>query len=106
LKDELTKYAVRFSNYEGNVSIGSYLSDQAEREDIEYFTFYSFVPAYDFSQTNIPIQGLRVEQDYRAWHEIMRRLNYMFDLGFDLSDLARQSDELVSSEKDATATIR
>jgi predicted ATP-grasp superfamily ATP-dependent carboligase len=97
MRDELAKYAVRFSNYEGNVSISSYLTDQAEREGVEYFTFYSFVPAYDFSQTGVPIQGLRVEQDYRAWHEIMRRLNYMFDLGFDLSDLAKQSDDLVTS---------
>jgi hypothetical protein len=27
----------------------------------------------------------------------MRRLNFMFDLGFDLSDLARQSDDVVAS---------
>jgi proteasome assembly chaperone (PAC2) family protein len=97
MKEELAKYAVRFSNYEGGVSIGSYLVDQAERENMEYFTFYGFVPAYDFSQAGIQIQGMRIEHDYRAWYEIMRRLNYMFDLGFDVSDLARQSDDLVTS---------
>ncbi len=97
MKRELEKYAVRFSNYEGGVSIGSYLVDQAERSNIEYFTFYGFVPAYDFSQASIPIQGLRIEQDYRAWYELMRRFNFMFDLGFDLSDLAHQSDELATS---------
>ncbi len=97
MKPELEKYAVRFSNYEGGVSIGSYLVDQAERSNIEYCTFYGFVPAYDFSQASIPIQGLRIEQDYRAWYELMRRFNFMFDLGFDLSDLARQSDELATS---------
>jgi proteasome assembly chaperone (PAC2) family protein len=97
MKSELEKYAVRFSNYEGGVSIGSYLVDRAEREGFEYFTFYGFVPAYDFSQSSIPIQGIRIENDFKAWYEIMRRLNFMFDLGFDLSDLARQSDDVVSS---------
>lgn len=97
MKGELEKYAVRFSNYEGGVSIGSYLVDRAEREGIEYFTLYGFVPAYDFGQTGASIQGLRIENDYKAWYEIMRRLNHMFDLGFDTSDLARQSDDLVTS---------
>jgi proteasome assembly chaperone (PAC2) family protein len=97
MKDELAKYAVRFSNYEGGVSIGTYLTDRAEREGMEYFTFYGFVPAYDFSQGGVPVQGLRIEHDYRAWYEIMRRLNFMFDLGLELSDLARQSDELTNS---------
>ena len=94
MKDELEKYAVRFSNYEGGVSIGSYLADRAEREDVEYLTFYGFVPAYDFSHSGVQVQGLRIEHDYRSWYEIMRRLNFMFELGLDLSDLARQSDEL------------
>jgi len=97
MKEELAKYAVRFSNYEGSVSIGSYLVDRAEREKVEYFSFYGFVPAYEFSQAGIPIQGLRIENDYRSWYEIMRRFNYMFDLGFDLSELARQSDDLTAS---------
>lgn len=97
MKGELEKYAVRFSNYEGGVSIGSYLADQAEHEEIEYFTFYGFVPAYDFSQPNAPVQGLRIEQDYRSWYEILRRFNFMWELGLDLSELARQSDDLVSS---------
>lgn len=97
MKSELERYAVRFSNYEGGVSIGSYLADPAEHAGMEYFTFYGFVPAYDFNQTGSPIQGVRIDDDFRAWYEIMRRYNFMFDLGFDLSDLARQSDELMAS---------
>jgi proteasome assembly chaperone (PAC2) family protein len=97
MKSELEKYALRFSNYEGGVSIGTYLADRAEREGVEYFTLYGFVPAYDFSQTGGSVQGLRIESDFRSWYEIMRRLNFMFDLGLDLSDLARQSDELSTS---------
>jgi len=97
MKAELEKYAVRFSDYAGGVSMGSYLADQAEHAGVEYFTFYGFVPAYDFSNAGAPIQGVRIDNDYRAWYEIMRRFNYMFDLAFDLSDLARQSDELMTS---------
>ena len=97
MRDELTEYAVRFSNYEGGASLGSFLVDRAEQVDMEYFTFYAFVPAYDFSHLSQQLQGLRIESDYRAWCELMRRLNHMFHLGFDLSDLEQQSDLLTVS---------
>jgi hypothetical protein len=42
-------------------------------------------------------QSLRIDTDHRAWWELMRRLNYMFDLDLSLSDLRSQSDELTSS---------
>lgn len=98
MKDELTKYAVKFSNYEGGTTIGTYLIDKAEQREIEFFVFYAFVPAYDFSQhpTNLQ-QGIRIETDFKAWYDLMRRFNHMFDLGIDLSDLEKQSNELVSS---------
>ena len=97
MKDELTEYAVRFSNYEGGVSLGSYLTDRAEQVGMEYFTFYAFVPAYDFTHLSQQMQGMRIENDYRAWHEIMLRVNHMFHLGIDLSDLERQSGLLTKS---------
>ena len=97
MRDELTEYAVRFSNYEGGASLGSFLVDRAEQVDMEYFTLYAFVPAYDFSHLSQQLQGLRIESDYRAWCELMRRLNHMFHLGFDLSDLEQQSDLLTVS---------
>jgi predicted ATP-grasp superfamily ATP-dependent carboligase len=106
MKAELEKYAVRFSNYEGGVSMGSYLVDRAEREGIEYFTFYGFVPAYDFSQSGLPVQGVRIDNDYRAWYEIMRRLNFMFELEFDLSDLSRQSDDLSNTMESKLEELR
>ena len=97
MKDELEKYAVRFSNYEGGTTIGTYITDRAEHREVELFVFYAFVPAYDFSQLSTLVQGMRVENDFRAWHELMRRFDYMFDLGIELSDLERKSNELVSS---------
>lgn len=97
MKDELRKYAVRFSNYEGGATIGSYLVDRAEQAALEMFVFNAFVPAYDFSQAGLPLQGLRIEDDYRAWYELMQRLTHMFRLDLDLSDLDRQSEALVAS---------
>jgi len=100
MQDELTKYAVQFSDYEGGVSIGTYLADEAERRGIEYLSFYAFVPAYDFSEISEQLQGIGIETDLRAWHELMRRFNRMFGLRLDLSHLERQSAELTQSMED------
>lgn len=100
LKDEMNDYAVSFSNYEGGVSIGSYLADQAEQRGIEYVVWYALVPAYDLSQLSPNLQGMVVENDFKAWYDLMRRLNHMFGLRLDLSDLARRSDELLTALAD------
>ena len=97
MKDELAEYAVRFSNYEGGTTIGTYLVDRAEQSEVEFLVFYAFVPAYDLSQLSPHLQGLRIENDFKAWYDLMRRLNHMFDLRISLSDLAKRSDELISS---------
>jgi proteasome assembly chaperone (PAC2) family protein len=97
MKDELAEYAVRFSDYEGGASIGSYLADRAEKLGIEYFVYYAVVPMYDLSQLSSLLQGVRIEHDFKAWYDLMRRFNHMFGLRLDLSDLERQSDELTAS---------
>lgn len=100
LKKELEKYAVRFSNYEGGSTIGSFLVHQAEAHHVEFIAFYSFVPAYDFAQASTMPQGLRIENDYKAWYDLMRRFNYMFGTHIDLSELEEQSLELTSAMDD------
>jgi predicted ATP-grasp superfamily ATP-dependent carboligase len=97
MKDELGKYAVRFSNYEGGSTIGTYILDKAERRKIEFLAFYSIVPAYDFSELSNSVQGMRVENDYKAWYDLVRRFNHMFGLQIDLSDLEKKSDDLLRS---------
>lgn len=97
MKEELSGYAVRFSNYEGGVSMGSYLTDRAEQVDMEYFTLYAFVPMYDFSQLVPRMQGISIDNDYKAWYDIMRRLNHMWGMDVDLAELSQQSDELLES---------
>jgi predicted ATP-grasp superfamily ATP-dependent carboligase len=105
MKDELARYAVKFSDYEGGVSIGTYLADRAEQRGIEYLSFYAFVPAYDLSQISEQLQGIGIETDLRAWHELMRRFNRMFGLRFDLSNLAQQSAELTSTMNDKISEL-
>jgi len=97
LKDDLANYAVKFSNYEGGSTIGTYLTWRAEQRGIEFVDFYAFVPAYDFSELSSTVQGMRLDNDYRAWYELMRRFNFMADLGIDLSELKRRSEELTTS---------
>jgi proteasome assembly chaperone (PAC2) family protein len=97
MKDELAEYAVKFSNYEGGATIGTYFVDRAEQSGIEFLVFYAFVPAYDLSELSTHLQGMRIENDFKAWYDLTRRLNHMFDLRIDLSDLRRRSDELTSS---------
>jgi proteasome assembly chaperone (PAC2) family protein len=97
MKDELAEYAVSFSNYEGGVSIGSYLSARAEKLDIEYLVMYVIVPMYDLTSLTPLLQTLMIEQDHKAWYDVMRRVNHMFKLGLDLSDLERASHQLIDS---------
>jgi predicted ATP-grasp superfamily ATP-dependent carboligase len=97
MKEELMRYAVKFSNYEGGSTIGTYLVDRAEQREVEFVVFYGFVPSYDFSELSMLLTGLRIENDYRAWYELLRRLNYMFGTEIDLSDLELKSEELTAS---------
>lgn len=100
MKAELSEYAVKFSNYEGGVTISTYLIDAAEKRGVEYFTFYAFVPAYDFSQTSGVVPGMRIENDFKAWYDVLRRFNHMFKLQLDLTDLERERDVLLASMED------
>ncbi len=97
MRKEMEEYAVRFSNYEGGTTIGSYLAYHAGQRNMEYICFHGFVPAYDFGQVMLPAQSVRIEDDVKAWYDIMRRADFMFHLGMDLSELRIQSDELISS---------
>lgn len=97
LKDVLDSYAVKYSNYEGGSTIGTYLAYRAGQRGIELIDLYAFVPAYDFSQISNQVQGLRIESDYQAWYDVMRRVNHMFDLPVSLNDLDVRGLEVASS---------
>lgn len=97
LKPELDHYAVKYSNYEGGSTIGAYLAFRAGQRGIELVDLYAFVPAYDFSQVSNQVQGLRIENDFQAWFDVMRRIRHMFELEIDLSDLETRGLEMASS---------
>jgi predicted ATP-grasp superfamily ATP-dependent carboligase len=96
MKDELEDYAVRFSNYEGGATISMYLAHRAARRGMQFFRFCVFVPSYDFSRGSVLAQRMAIEEDYKAWHDLMTRLNHMFHLNVDLSDLEERCHKLVS----------
>jgi proteasome assembly chaperone (PAC2) family protein len=94
LRNEMERLAVSLSEYHGGASIGSYLCQRAGEQDLEMVGFYAFVPAYDFTSVESVGGLIRVENDYSAWLGIMRRLNYMFSLNLDLTDLEKRSRQL------------
>jgi len=97
MKKELARYAVRFSNYEGGATIGTYLVDKAGLKEIEFVALYAFVPSYEFSSSSIAAQPVAIGEDYKAWYDLMVRLNHMFSLDMDLSELGRRGEELTSA---------
>jgi len=95
LKRQVQDLAVSLSDYLGGASIGSYICKRAGEQGLEYISFYAFVPTYDFSGISQIENAIRIENDFMAWLGVMRRLNYMLKLGFDLSDLEEKSQRLV-----------
>lgn len=96
MKDELSKYAVRFSNYEGGATISMFLAHEAALRGMEFFRFCVFVPSYDFSQGSMLVERMAIEEDYKAWYDLMLRLNHMLHLSVDLSDLEERCQKLIS----------
>ena len=97
MKDELKRYAVNLSNYEGGSTIDTYIADRAEPRGIEFLALFAMVPYYDLTQLSPHLSGVQIGQDYKAWYDLLRRLDYMFNLGLDLSDLGEQSEKLIAS---------
>lgn len=83
------------TNYQGGVSIGSYLCKRAGEANIPYIGMYAMVPYYDLTPLLQIEQTLRIENDYMAWLGILRRINYAFKTDFDLIDLAQKSRQLL-----------
>lgn len=97
MKQEVENLAVTLSDYHGGASIGSYLCRKAGERQMEFVSFYAFVPTYDFSDFAQQGGGVRIENDFAAWWGIMRRVNFMLKTRFPLSDLEEKSDQLRSA---------
>lgn len=94
LKSELENLGVSFSDYHGGASIGSYVCRRAADYEMEYIGLYAFVPTYDFSRFTQVSSTIRIENDFTAWLGLMKRINHILHLDFDLLDLQSKSDQL------------
>lgn len=95
LKPELDKLAVNYSNYHGGASIGSYTCRRAGELGLDFVGFYAFVPTYDFSNLGKIENTIRIENDFMAWLNLMRRVNFFLKTDLDLADLEKRSARLV-----------
>ncbi|MGB7338412.1 MAG: PAC2 family protein [Phototrophicaceae bacterium] len=96
LKPEMDKLAVNLSDYHGGAAIGSVLSKRANERNMEYVSFYAFVPTYNLAQFNALDNMIRLENDFMAWLGVMRRVNVLINTRFDLSELESKSAQLVT----------
>ncbi len=94
LRTELKKLNVSFSDYQGGASLGSILCRKAVEEGLHFVSFYGFVPTYNFSTMVQGVNGISIENDFQAWLDIMRRINHMLNLDFDLTELEIKSEHL------------
>jgi proteasome assembly chaperone (PAC2) family protein len=95
IRTELNELNVNLSDYQGGASIGSYLCKKAIEENLQYVSFYGFVPTYNFSMMVQGINGISIENDFMAWLGILRRIKHMLDLDIDLSELELKSENLI-----------
>ncbi len=105
IKAELDNMGVNFSDYHGGGSIGSYVCRRASEQGIEYLSLYAFVPVYDFSNISRNASGIQIENDFMAWLGIMRRVNYILKLNWDLSELEAKSKRLIKLMDDKIEEI-
>ena len=97
LKAELDELQVDLTNYHGGAAIGSYVCKKAADADMEYMGFYAFAPTYDFSHLMQGASGFQIENDFRAWLGVMRRVKHMLKLEIDLTDLEDKTAKLDKS---------
>ena len=91
MKENLDRFGLQYSSYGSSgrqgPTIGMALVSMAhfEHPEVEMFRLGAMAPMYPFSTSNS--QQVGIATDHRAFYDIMRRLNPMFDLSIDLSEL-------------------
>ena len=96
MKEELEKYGVQFSSYGSDgrrgPTIGMALVSVAhyEHPDVEMLRLGAMAPLYPLLASNN--QQLGITRDHRSFYDILRRLNAMFNLSIDLSELKDLAD--------------
>jgi proteasome assembly chaperone (PAC2) family protein len=101
LKDELTKYGVRLSDYEGPGSFATLLLHEAAKHDIEMLSFVAEIPGYLEGTNPLSIEA------------ISKRLARMLNQPIDAAGMRKVSHEwenrvtqAVEKDEELAATIR
>jgi proteasome assembly chaperone (PAC2) family protein len=101
LKQELTQYGVRLSDYEGPGSFATLLLHEAERHDVEMLSFVAEIPGYLEGMNPLSIEA------------ISKRLSRMLNQPLDLAALRKTSHDwesrvtaAVEKDEELAATIR
>ncbi|MFC1847513.1 PAC2 family protein [Chloroflexota bacterium] len=93
LKEELKDYALTFSNYNRNATIGMVINHYSKERGIESIRMSARTPTYQ-----IPLE---IPTDKRAMYDILRRIRYMFGINLDLSDLEKEISQQISDFENA-----
>jgi predicted ATP-grasp superfamily ATP-dependent carboligase len=93
LKEELSDYALAFSNYNRNATIGMIINHYSKERGIESVRMSARTPSYQ-----IPLD---IPTDKRAMYDILRRVRYMFGINLDLSDLEKEIKQQLSDYENA-----
>ncbi|MFQ5825928.1 MAG: PAC2 family protein [Dehalococcoidia bacterium] len=88
LKEELDKYAVRYSNYEGPSTFNSILLTACQKRGVEAVHMTGRAVYY-------PDFNIVIPYNPQVIHSILKRLVRMLGISLDLSDLERAGRELV-----------
>lgn len=86
LKEEMRKYSVQFTNYEGPSRFGSTLLHICQQEKIPMVTLTARVTYY-------PEFNIVIPRNPKAIRAVVRRLSTLLHLYLDVSDLDRESEE-------------
>lgn len=97
IQGRMNELALSPTDYHGGVSIGSYLCKRAGEKGMEYIGMYAMVPLFDFSSIPQIGRSIQIENDYMAWLGIMRRVNYLFKIEVNLTDLMQKSKRLLNT---------
>jgi hypothetical protein len=82
MQEELKNYAVTFSNYGRNATIGMVINHHCKERGIESLRLTARTPSYELQLT--------IPSDRRAIYDILRRIRYMLEINLDLSDLEKE----------------
>jgi len=88
MRKELNDYAVTFSNYDRNATIGMVINHYSRARNIEYVEMIARTPSYQISLT--------IDSDKRAMYDMLRRIRHMCGINLDLSGLEKESRQQVS----------